>query len=89
MSSCFVFVQLLMRGGVVDHLDFIGVDLVYFCETPGFITLPCLFCRGLTLLPGVWFLACKAMVLIEQASLPWGHGGGRQLIVFVSQGLAC
>ncbi len=57
MSSCFVFVQLLMWGGVVDHLDFIGVDLVYFCKTPGFIGADLVyFCKT----PGFITFVCFA-----------------------------
>jgi hypothetical protein len=35
--GCIVIVQRLPRGGVIDHLDLIGVDLVNFSKTPGFV----------------------------------------------------
>ena len=37
VSGGFVTVQVLTGSCVVDHLDFVGVDLVYFNQIPGFI----------------------------------------------------
>ncbi len=39
VSGGFVTVKVLTWGCTVDHLDFLGVDLVYFNRIPGFIDL--------------------------------------------------
>jgi hypothetical protein len=60
VSGGFVTVKVLTWGCIIDHLDFFGVDLVYFKQISGFIALIGFAYSELSFLEcDSWFEKCR------------------------------